>query len=131
MGVSVPGPMIMNIPEFSRSADIYLKRSTIACMGPLLVALVIICAYAPFQKRFEAFLSTRFESFAVDVLVVVPMALPMILAIASMIPMSNWIERKSGIACRNCGKALANHKAIVIASKSCPYCGRRVLEEAQ
>ena len=119
----------MNISEFSRVSTAYQKQSLIACIGPLSIALVCIVAYAPFQRRFESFLSSRFDSTAVDVLTVLPMAMPTVLALAFMIPLARRIERRAGVPCPHCSKALANHRAIVIASRNCPYCGKRVIED--
>ena len=119
----------MRISEFNRAASSYHKRSAIACVVPLSIGLLCLLAYAPAKQRFEAFLSTRFDAATVDILTVLPMALPTVLAFLLIIPLARRIDRQFGIACTHCGKPLANHKAIVIASRNCPYCGKRVLEE--
>jgi hypothetical protein len=114
----------MRISEFSHAASVYQKRSVVACIAPLSIALVCIIVYAPMQGRFESFLSTRCDAFWVDVITVLPMALPTVLAFLFIIPLARRIERHSGIGCPHCTRALANHKAIVIASRNCPYCGK-------
>jgi DNA-directed RNA polymerase subunit RPC12/RpoP len=119
----------MSISEFSHAASAYQKRTVVVGVVPLLVGLGCLIAYAPFQGRFESFLSSRFDGFWVDMLAVLPMALPTALALLLIIPIARRIERSSGIACPHCTKALAAHKAIVIASRNCPYCGRRVIED--
>jgi len=62
-------------------------------------------------------------------LAVLPMAVPTVLAFMLIIPLARRIERQSGIACPHCAKALANHKAIVIASRNCPCCGKKVIDD--
>ena len=119
----------MSISEFSRAASAYQKQSLIACFAPLSLALLCLAAYAPFQKRFESLLSARYGETTVDVLTVLPMAVPTMLALASMIPLARRVERRAGVACPHCSKALANFKAIVIASRNCPNCGKRVIED--
>jgi DNA-directed RNA polymerase subunit RPC12/RpoP len=119
----------MRISEFSRAASVYQKRSVVACIAPLSIALLLIIAYAPLQHRLESFLSTRINAFAVDLLAALPMALPTVLAFLFIIPLARRIDRQSGIACPHCAKTLANHKAIVIASRNCPYCGKKVIED--
>jgi hypothetical protein len=121
---------LMRISEFNRAAGVYRKRSFIACIAPFAIALVCLITYAPFQQRFESFLSARLDAFAVDVLSVLPMAVPTVLALILIIPLARRIERQLGIPCPHCGKALANHQAIVIASRNCPCCGKRVIQEA-
>ena len=119
----------MRISEFSLAAGAYQKRSLIACLVPLSLALICILVYAPLQHKFESFLSLRFGASAVDILTILPMAIPLVLAFASMIPLGRRIERQAGVACAQCGKNLANYKAVVIASRNCPYCGKKVIED--
>jgi len=119
----------MRISEFSRAARAYQKQSLVACFVPLSLALICILVYAPFQHKFESFLSSRFSGAAVDILTILPMAMPLVLAFASMIPLGRRIDRRAGVACPKCGKNLANHKAIVIASRNCPYCGEKVIQD--
>jgi len=120
---------LMRISEFHRAAGVYQKRGLIACLGPLSLALVCILAYAPFQHRFESFLSSRLDTFTADVLTFLPMGLPLMIAFISMVPLARRVERQSGIACPHCAKDLASYKAIVIASRNCPHCGKRVIED--
>jgi len=121
---------LMRIAEFSRAAAVYQKRSLVACIAPLSVALLCLTAYTPLRGRFESYLSSRVDSFAVDVLTVLPMAVPTVLAFLLIVPLTRRIERKSGVVCPHCAKPLANYKAIVVASRNCPYCGKRVIEDS-
>ena len=115
--------------EFSRAAANYQKRSAIVCVTPFALGILCVVIYAPFQRRFEAFLAGRFSSTLADVLVVLPMGLPLLLALASLIPLGRKIERTAGVLCPHCSKQIAGFKPIIIASKNCPYCGRRVLDD--
>jgi hypothetical protein len=119
----------MSIPEFNRAADLYNKRSFIAILGPSAVCLLCVFAYMPFQRGFESFLSTRFGSFTVDVLTTLPMCLPTIIMILWIVWLSRRIERQAGIPCPHCAKSLAGARAIVVASRNCPFCGKRVIDE--
>src|SRR5262245_45971621 len=120
---------VVRLSEFSRAAADYQKRSAILCVTPLVLALLCIVLYAPFQRRFEAFLIGRVNPTLADVLVVLPMGLPVLLAWVYLIPLSRKIERSSGIFCPHCSKQLAGFKPIIIASKNCPHCGRRVIDD--
>jgi predicted RNA-binding Zn-ribbon protein involved in translation (DUF1610 family) len=119
----------VRIAEFSRAADAYQRKSLVACFVPLSVALICLLVYAPLRHKFESFLSSRFGGTATDILTTLPMAIPLVLAFASMIPLGRRIERRAGIACPKCGKNLASPKAIVIASRNCPFCGERVIRD--
>ena len=98
-------------------------------LAPSLGALACILAYMPLKPRYESFLSARFDALAKDFLLAMPMAVPTILALLLLIPVARWTERKFGLSCPHCQKALAPFKAIVIASRNCPHCGARVIED--
>lgn len=119
----------MRKDQFIEAATNYNKRALAACLIPLLIALVCVVSYAPFQRRFELYLGSRFAGPIPDILAMTPATLPVIVAFAVMIPLSRRIDRRFGIACQHCGKPLAHFKAIVIASKNCPYCGLMVLDD--
>jgi hypothetical protein len=77
----------------------------------------------------ESFLSTRFDSFTVDILTKLPIALVQIAAVVCIFWMYGRVKRQSGVRCPHCAKGLANRKKIVIASGNCPFCGKKVIED--
>jgi hypothetical protein len=119
----------MRKDEFIKAVSSYTRRATAAFLIPMLLAFACIIAYMPFQHRFEACLGSKFTGQMSDILAMAPMALPLLLALVVFIPLSRRIDLAMGVPCPHCGKPLAQFKAIVIASKNCPYCGRKVLED--
>ena len=119
----------MRISEFSRAVGTHAKQSLIAFASPMLIADICLFIYMPFQQHFESFLSTRFNYIAAGVLATAPKAGPVILGCIAMFLLIRRVERKYGLACEHCGKSLAGYKSIVIASRNCPHCGQRVLED--
>jgi DNA-directed RNA polymerase subunit RPC12/RpoP len=119
----------MSKDQFIKAANSYNRRAAAIFIIPLLMALGFIIAYGPFQRRFEAFLASRIAGPTPNLLKVLPVAVPFLLAIGAMIPLTRRNDRDMGVACPHCGKPLAQFKAIVIASKNCPYCGKKVLDE--
>jgi hypothetical protein len=119
----------MNKDQFIKLAEHYNKRALAALMIPFLLAFACIVAYWPFQHRFEEYLGAKFAAPTSDILALAPSVTPFIVAFIALIPLSRRIERKLGVSCSHCGKALACFKAIVVASKNCPHCGVRVLDD--
>jgi DNA-directed RNA polymerase subunit RPC12/RpoP len=120
----------MRKDQFIEAADRYNKRGLVALLIPLSLAIGWVLAYLPFQHRFEAYVGTRFAGTISDILLVVPIALPVTVAFGLLISLSRQIDRKLGVACPHCGKTLASFRAIVIASKNCPHCGMKVLDDS-
>ena len=98
-------------------------------IGPLLLALGFIIAYSPFQRRFEAYLGLQIAGPSTDILKALIVAISLMIAIGVMFLLARRNDRDMGVACPHCGKPLAQFKAIVIASKNCPYCGKKVLDD--
>ena len=119
----------VNVEEFNQCAVRYTKRSLIACLTPLGILLVLVSAYAPFSRKFEAWLASKFGATQADLLATAPYALVTILAFGALIVFARRVDRQFGIACAHCKKPLINFRHVVIASRNCPYCGKRVIEE--
>ena len=119
----------MTVAEFNRAAGAYQKRTMVAVLVLFGTALMCVFGYASFQHRFESFLASRVNGAAAEVLSVLPMAVPTALAFCILIPLTRRIDRQSGLSCPHCLKTLATYKHIVIASRNCPYCGKKVIED--
>jgi hypothetical protein len=117
--------------EFIVAATNYHKAGFVRLLILMLLAIVCVTTYAPFRDRFEAHLDSRFGGPTSDILAIVPAALPITVAFGCMIPLQRRLERKPGVRCPHCSKNLADFRAIVIASKNCPLCGLKVLEDNQ
>jgi DNA-directed RNA polymerase subunit RPC12/RpoP len=115
--------------EFIRAANRFNRRATAIFIIPLLVALAFIVAYGPFQRRFEACLAAKVHGPIPGILQALPVGVPLAVAIGAIIMLTRRNDRDMGIACPHCGQPLAQLKAIVIASKNCPYCGKKVLDD--
>jgi hypothetical protein len=115
--------------EFIKAAASHNRRAVAVFLIPLLLAFAFIIAYGPFQRRYEAFLASRIAGPTPKLLKVLPIAVPLLIAIGAMIPLTRKNDRDLGVPCPHCRKPLAQLKSIVIASKNCPYCGAKVLED--
>jgi DNA-directed RNA polymerase subunit RPC12/RpoP len=115
--------------QFIKAVRSHNRRAAAIFIIPLLVAFAFIIAYGSFQQRFEAYLGSKMAGPTPEILKMLPVAVPFMAAIGVMILLSRKNDREMGVACPHCGKPLAQFKAIVIASKNCPYCGKKVLED--
>jgi DNA-directed RNA polymerase subunit RPC12/RpoP len=120
---------VMRKDQFIEAAAHYNTRALIPCVIPLLLGVACEAVYSPFYHRFEAYLDLRFAGTTSAILAVMPVALPATVALCLIIPLSRRMEQKLGVPCPHCGKALACYKGIVIASKNCPHCGMKVLDD--
>lgn len=120
----------MRKDQFIAAADHYTKRALAAFMIPFALAFACMLLYWPFQQRFEAYLGAKFAAPMSDILGMLPTVVPFVIAFLLLIPSSRRVEQKLGVACSHCGKNLAASRMIVIASKNCPHCGMKVLDDS-
>jgi DNA-directed RNA polymerase subunit RPC12/RpoP len=121
----------MSRDEFITTTTNYNKRGSLLAMALLLFVFVSMIGYVPFEKPFERYLASRFSVDVSSALATVPIFLPLFLFFGVAIFLSRRKE-KTGIACPHCGKNLARTvvlQRIVIASRNCPYCGMKALDE--
>jgi DNA-directed RNA polymerase subunit RPC12/RpoP len=121
----------MSRDEFIVATTNYNKHGSLFALILLLFTFVGIIGYIPLQKPFQRYLASKFSENTADSLATVPVFLPILLFIVLAIVL-NLRKQKFGIACPHCGKNLAGTsilQGIVIASRNCPYCGMKVLDE--
>jgi DNA-directed RNA polymerase subunit RPC12/RpoP len=122
----------MSRNEFISATKDHNKHG-VAFVGILLLFVFIsLVGYLPFEKPFQRYLASRFSESSSNALATVPLFLPTLLFFAIGTAFGVRRERKFRIQCPHCGKNLtctAIYQGIVIASKNCPYCGLKVLDE--
>jgi DNA-directed RNA polymerase subunit RPC12/RpoP len=120
----------MRKDEFIVAATSYQKTAAWIGLIPILLVIVITAWYAPsYYHPFEDYLNTKFSGAISAILALMPVALPVVGALCFVIAASRRLERKLGVNCPHCGKNVAHFKMIVIASKNCPFCGLKVLDD--
>lgn len=118
----------MKLAEFQERAERYHKRQLVTLV-PMIGTLVLCSVWAAAAPRFDPWFRRVFPELVVPFARVVPMAVLVILGIGSIIPLTRRLEAREGVACPHCGKAVADFRGIVIASKCCPFCGRKVIDD--
>ena len=119
----------MQIPEFNSAAHTYRKRQAIVTLGPILIAFVGMMILLPFRDQLEAALSPTLGTPGAKAVQGLIVALPFLLAFVVVIPLARRTERQGGVRCPTCDKQLAERCEIVVASRNCPFCGNRVLDD--
>jgi hypothetical protein len=119
----------MQIPVFSRAVRTHQVWKVISTVGPILIGLVGMLVLGTFRDQLGTFLSKYLGSASGEVVAALLFGSPVLLAFAFVIPLLRRVDLQLGVQCPNCNKQLAECSHIVIASRNCPFCGNRVLEE--
>ena len=122
----------MSRDEFISTTKAYNKHE-VAFVGILLLfVFVSFIGYLTFEEPFQRYRASRFSGNTSNALTAVPLFLSMFLVFVFATISRVKRERKLRILCPHCTKNLAGtamYQGIVIASRNCPYCGMKVLEE--
>jgi hypothetical protein len=119
----------MSLDEFREASKSYARKALLASGWPFAGMLLFIFVWEAVQERIKAVLVPTFSPAQADAFARAPTGVAVIAMIVSLFLLGRRTERRYGIACPNCGKALAALKHIVIASRNCPHCGARVIEK--
>lgn len=119
----------MELSEFRRKADTYHRRTALSFILPLCAALLWLLVYAPCRPCVESILRVRLAPHLIEAVLAALILCPVLLAFVVMIPLIRHTNRRFGLPCPHCQKHLADHSRIVIASRNCPCCGQRVLDD--
>jgi DNA-directed RNA polymerase subunit RPC12/RpoP len=122
----------MSRDEFITATKDYNKHGSALLAILLLFVFVSLIAYAPVRPQFQRYLASKFSDGISNGLATVPILAPLILFFCFGVALNQRREKKFGVACPRCGKNLAGTlilRRIVIASRNCPYCGMKVLDE--
>ncbi len=118
------------IDAFNRSARLYLRGMLIVCA--ITVVLTVVAATIAIRNRdpIKAWYVERFGAPAAEVLLG---AVPWLPSLIVMFGGMYLVERKRGrvqeLLCPHCHKQLLGMRHLVIATRNCPYCGRRVVAD--
>lgn len=120
----------ISIDALNHAARSYLRGVLMIC--GISFALAVAGAVIAIENRdaIRSWYTKQFGAPAAEGLVGVTPFLPAIVAIFAGI---YWVERKRGrnpsLLCPHCRRNLMQMRHLVIASRNCPYCGKRVVEE--
>ena len=119
----------MSRDEFILATKSYNERTMILFLFPFLLVIAATAAYVPYHNRLQDYFDIKFSWVVSAFLSIAPIALPSVAALLIVIPVLRGIERNLGIKCPHCHKSVIRFEGIVIATRNCPFCGMKVLDE--
>lgn len=117
------------LADFRRAVEEYQRRSNTNQIVFTALRAIWIFVYVALAVPYQALLSSRFNELWTDLLMTLPLIIPVGILLVIGVALGRRIERTWGVSCRFSGAPPGNHKRIVIASRNCPNCGQRVIQE--
>jgi hypothetical protein len=119
----------MSRDEFIAANKHYHKRGMVVLLFPILLIIIVTAAYAPHLNGFQDYFDTKFTWAVSAILAIAPIAVPAVAALLVVIPVFRRIEKNVGLTCPHCHKSVIRFQGIIIATRNCPLCGMKVLDE--
>src|SRR5438093_1462240 len=120
---------MLTIDEFNRVASACQRKIVISVVLSGILAFAFLGAMLLFRDPIYAFLAREFGAAAADDLMGLVL-LPALIVLFRVI-WAGWRRANLDprVRCPHCDKLLANMRSVVVATRNCGHCGRRILAD--
>ncbi len=120
---------MLSIENFNAAVSAYYRRLNAVIVATLFTAILCVAVYYPFKDSIDRFYTRQFGEAAAQVF----MGMTMFPALVVMF-FGFWMNelrtrRDARLACPHCRKWLVTQRHLVVATRNCGHCGRKVLAE--
>jgi DNA-directed RNA polymerase subunit RPC12/RpoP len=127
---------VKTIEEFNAGITAFDRRFfTVLGVGFILLVLGFFGVGMPFEKALREYLARRLDGATAErlaALFVLGVGLPgTIISLGGLFLTFRQAKRDRRIICPYCGKLLVEHRFLVVTTRNCCRCGRRVLSEPE
>jgi endogenous inhibitor of DNA gyrase (YacG/DUF329 family) len=120
---------MMTIDEFKASASRYSRGMAWALLGSVLAVIAFLGLVAMFRDPLRDIYTRTFGGPGAEILVGLSPFPAVLILIGSLWYAERRLLRDVRLKCPSCGKQIVGMRHLVIATRNCPHCGRRVLQE--
>jgi hypothetical protein len=119
----------MKLTEFIEATKRYQKQMAIIVWVAMAIMMAAIFICAPLQPVILRHLPPKMDKDEARLIAASPLILVAMLFIFGLAGGMLYAQRKAGMFCRECKKEIGRLWPVVVASKCCPHCGKRIIEE--
>jgi hypothetical protein len=120
---------MLSIQEFNAATSAYTKRFLVVSALTVLTMFACLAAAAAYRDPLRVFYTRLFSEPVAEALMGLAPAPALIVLVAGLWLGERRAKRDARLSCPHCGKNLAGMRHLVVATRNCGYCGKRVLAE--
>jgi hypothetical protein len=132
-GVAIPslwkGGFMITIDQFKYSASRYTRCTLATVLGSVFAVVLAILLIKVFHDPLLSFYVQWFGESTAAILISISPFPAILILFGSLWYSERRLSRDPCTRCPSCAKQIACMRQIVIATRNCPHCGQRVLQE--
>lgn len=122
---------MLPIEEFKTAVAGYRRQILIAMACAVLAALAFIGLFGVIEETLRALSIRQFGEVATEVLMGLTLFLAVLIFFGLLVLGDRVARRDERLRCPSCGQSLEGIQHLVIATRNCGHCGKRVLAEPE
>jgi hypothetical protein len=120
---------MLSIQEFNAATSAYTKRFLVVSALSVIIMFACFAVVGVWRDPLLVFCTGHFSEPVAEALTGVAAAPALIVLVAGLWLGERRAKRDARLFCPHCGKNLTGMRHLVIATRNCGYCGKRVLAE--
>lgn len=120
---------MLSIEEFNAAFTACAQRMCVAIVATLISVLLCFIVYLPFKDAIDGFYTRQFGDVTAEALKGMTLLPALIVMFLGLWMTARRTRRDLRLACPHCKKLPIGQRHLVVASRNCGHCGRRVLAE--
>ena len=118
----------MNVERFVRECNRFQWRTIGVGIATVLFMAASFALVIPFRDQIKQFVSERYGLPVAEFVIGLTPFPSVIVVFAGLIWLQRHANRSSELNCPYCRKFVGGMRYLVVATKCCPHCGKRILE---
>lgn len=119
----------LDIDRYVRECNRFQRRVIAIAVGTVLFMFACLALMIPFQDQVKQFVTGWYGATTAEIVIGLTPLPSAIVLFASLF----WLQRKASklpeLNCPGCKKFVGGMRHLVVATKCCPHCGKKILDD--
>lgn len=121
----------LDVHAYVRECHLYLRRVVIFACVTILTVILCFAVVLPFRDQIRDWVAERFGLSAAELAIGLTPTPALLVMFIGILWLQRTANRTPELNCPRCKKSVVGMKHLVVATKCCPHCGRRILNDVE
>ena len=119
------------VHAYVRKCHLYLRRVVIFAGVTILAVILCFVVVLPFRDQIKDWVAGRFGLSAAELAIGLTPTPALLVMFIGILWLQRTANRTPELNCPRCKKSIVGMKHLVVATKCCPHCGVRILNDVE